>query len=253
MKEKFRKIILIVSLLLLFVGAGYLVFYYVNEGKNDDVYDEVKEYTEEKEPEKEVEEPEEEPIQIPIDFASLKQVNPDIYAWIDIADTNVHYPIVQSATDDLYYLEHTIEGVKGYPGSIYTERVNAKDFSDFNTLIYGHDMRDGSMFKHLHKFADAEFFNTHDTVMIYTETAIKTYKVLAAVVYDDRHIMYTYNNDNVEARMSFVQSLYESKSFKNQYRDGLQVDENSHLITMSTCITGQPNKRFIVVAVEVEE
>ena len=253
MKEKVRKIILIVSLLLLFVGAGYLVFYYVNEGKNDDVYDEVKEYTEEKEPEKEVEEPEEEPIQIPIDFASLKQVNPDIYAWIDIADTNVHYPIVQSATDDLYYLEHTIEGVKGYPGSIYTERVNAKDFSDFNTLIYGHDMRDGSMFKHLHKFADAEFFNTHDTVMIYTETDIKTYKVLAAVVYDDRHIMYTYNNDNVEARMAFVQSLYDSKSFKNQYRDGLQVDENSHLITMSTCITGQPNRRFIVVAVEVEE
>ena len=253
MKEKVRKIILIVSLLLLFVGAGYLVFYYVNEGKNDDIYEEGKEPKEEKVPEKEVEEPEEEQIQIPIDFASLKQVNPDIYAWIDIADTNVHYPIVQSATDDLYYLEHTIEGVKGYPGSIYTERVNAKDFSDFNTLIYGHDMKDGSMFKHLHKFADAEFFNTHDTVMIYTETAIKTYKVLAAVVYDDRHIMYTYDNDDVEARKSFIQSVYESKNFKNQYREGVEVDENSHLITMSTCITGQPNRRFIVVAVEVEE
>ena len=74
MKEKFRKIILIVSLLLLFVGAGYLVFYYVNEGKNDDVYDEVKEYTEEKEPEKEVEEPEEEPIQIPIDFIVFQRI-----------------------------------------------------------------------------------------------------------------------------------------------------------------------------------
>ena len=251
MKEKIRKIILVISLLLLFVGAGYLVFYYVNEGKNDDIYEEVQKHKEEKEPEVVVEE--EEPIEIPIDFASLKQVNPDIYAWIDIADTNVHYPIVQSATDDTYYLEHTIEGVKGYPGSIYTEMVNAKDFSDFNTLIYGHDMKDGSMFKHLHKFADAEFFNTHDTIVIYTETAIKTYKVLAAVVYDDRHIMYAYDNDNIEARKAFIQSLYDSNSFKNQYREGVVADENSHLITLSTCITGQPSKRYIVVAVEVEE
>ena len=249
-KEKRRKIILIISLVLLLAGAGYLIFYFVNEGKNDDIYDEVQQYKEEKQPEVVVEE-EEEPVVIPIDFASLKQVNPDIYAWIDIADTNVHYPIVQSATDDTYYLEHTIEGVKGYPGSIYTEMVNAKDFSDFNTLIYVHDMKDGSMFKHLHKFADAEFFNTHDTIMIYTETAIKTYKVLAAVVYDDRHIMYTYDNDDVEARKAFIQSLYESKNFKNQYREGVEVDENSHLITLSTCITGQPSKRFIVVAVEV--
>lgn len=252
MKEKSRKIVLILSVLLLLAGAGYLVFYFVNEGKNDNVYEEVQKYKEEeKEPDKVVEE-EEEPVVIPIDFESLKQVNSDIYAWIDIEDTNVHYPIVQSATDDTYYLEHTIEGVKGYPGSIYTERVNAKDFSDFNTLIYGHDMKDGSMFKHLHKFADAEFFNTHDTIMIYTETAIKTYKVLAAVVYDDRHIMYTYDNDNVESRKAFLQSLYESKNFKNQYREGVEADENSHLITLSTCITGQPNKRYIVVAVEVE-
>lgn len=90
----------------------------------------------------------------------MKETNPDIYAWIEIPDTNVNYPIVQSADDDSYYLNHTIDGQEGYPGSIYTEKVNAKDFSDFNTVIYGHDMKDGSMFKDLHKFEDADFLNS---------------------------------------------------------------------------------------------
>lgn len=247
--KKSRKIVFVICLVLCLAGIGYLIFYHVQKEKNNNIYKEVEKYKEE---EVKPEEPEEEPVEIPIDFASLKEVNTDIYAWIDIEDTNIHYPIVQSETDDSYYLEHTIEGVKGYPGSIYTERVNAKDFSDFNTLIYGHDMKDGSMFKHLHKFADAEFFNTHDTITIYTEKAIKTYRVFAAVVYDNRHIMYTYNNNDVEARKAFIQSLYDTKNFKNQYRDGVEVDENSHLITLSTCITGQPSKRFIVVAAEVE-
>ena len=65
-----------------------------------------------------------------------------------------NYPVVQGGDDDTYYLNHTIDGTEGYPGSIYTERINAKDFSDFNTVIYGHNMKDGSMFMGLHNFED---------------------------------------------------------------------------------------------------
>jgi len=250
MKEKKRKIIFVLCLLLLLAGLTYLIVYFIQKENNSKVYDDVQKEQEVVE-EPEEDEPEPEPVVIPIDFAGLKETNEHIYAWIDIEDTNIHYPIVQHPTDDLYYLEHTIEGVKGYPGSIYTEGMNAKDFSDFNTLIYGHDMRDGSMFKHLHKFADADFFNSHETVTIYTETAIKTYRVFAAVVYDNRHIMYTYDKDDVEDRKAFIQSLYDSRSMRNQFREGMTIDENSKLITMSTCITGQPDKRYIVVAAEV--
>lgn len=250
MKEKKRKIIFVLCLLLLLAGLTYLIVYFIQKENNSKVYDDVQKEQEVVE-EPEEDEPEPEPVVIPIDFAGLKETNEHIYAWIDIEDTNIHYPIVQHPTDDLYYLEHTIEGVKGYPGSIYTEGMNAKDFSDFNTLIYGHDMRDGSMFKHLHKFADADFFNSHETVTIYTETAIKTYRVFAAVVYDNRHIMYTYDKDDIEDRKAFIQSLYDSRSMRNQFREGMTIDENSKLITMSTCITGQPDKRYIVVAAEV--
>ena len=58
-------------------------------------------------------------------------------------------------------------------------------------------------------------------------------------------------NDNVEDRKAFIQSLYDARSMKNLFREGMTIDENSRLITMSTCITGQPDKRYIVVAAEV--
>lgn len=251
MKEKRRKILMVFFAILFLLGIIYLVSYCSKKEENHEIYENInKEQEAEPQPEPEPE-PEPEPVEIPIDFASLKEVNDDIYAWIDIEDTNIHYPIVQHETDDTYYLEHTIEGVKGYPGSIYTESISSKDFSDFNTLIYGHDMKDGSMFKHLHKFKDQAFFDAHDTVTIYTETAIKTYRIFAVVAYDNRHILYTYDNDDIEDRQAFIQSLYDVRSFTKLFREGMEIDENSKLITMSTCITGQPDKRLIVVAAEV--
>lgn len=247
MKEHVRKIVLAGSVILCLGGVAYLVSDHMNQDQNSDVYEQVQEQVQVLEPTVK----EETPVEVSIDFASLKKINKDIYAWIDIEDTNVHYPIVQSPTDDSYYLEHTIEGVKGYPGSIYTERVNAKDFSDFNTVIYGHDMKDGSMFKHLHKFEDPEFFETHDTVTIYTEKEIKTYRIYAAIVFDNRHLMYHFNNDDIEDRKAFIQAINGARNMKNLYREGMTIDENSKLITMSTCITGQPDKRYLVVAEEI--
>ena len=69
-----------------------------------------------------------------VDFDKLQtETNADIYAWIYIPDTNIDYPVLQHPTDDTRYLNYNIDGSKGYPGCIYTEKANAKDFSDFNT------------------------------------------------------------------------------------------------------------------------
>ena len=233
MKKRVGKILFWLCIVVCVLGVAYIAIYYFRKDKNEDVYQKVQKQVEEKKQEEDAED------EIPIDFASLKETNPDIYAWIEIPDTNVNYPIVQSADDDSYYLNHTIDGQEGYPGSIYTEKVNAKDFSDFNTVIYGHDMKDGSMFKDLHKFEDADFFEQHDTVTIYTENECKTYRIFAAVVYDDRHLMYSFDNNNISDRKAFLESLSESRSLKNQFRSGVEVDENSHIITLSTCIGGQ--------------
>lgn len=249
MKENNKKVLKIVGVVAAILCLIALIVFVIPKKEEEPKEDPPKE--EVKEDEEEDTEEQEEIVGNPIDFAYWKSVNEDVYAYIQIADTNVDYPILQSATDDSYYLNHTIDHVEGYPGSIYTERVNAKDFSDFNTLIYGHDMKDGSMFKHLHKFEDKEFFDTHDTVMIYTENEIRTYRVYAAVIYDDRHIMYHYDNDDIADRKAFIQSLQDVAGAGSFFREGMTIDENSKLITMSTCISGKPNNRYIVVAAEV--
>lgn len=242
MKKKTRIIIIAVCVLVFLVSGSFLIYHFATRDKNGKIYKDTLKYRQEPKDEKE------QPVQIPIDFAGLKQINDEIYAWIDIPDTNIHYPIVQSATDDSYYLMRTIERRSGYPGSIYTERINAKDFSDFNTVIYGHNMANGTMFKHIHKFEDQQFFNDHDTITVYTETKILTYKVYAAVLYDDRHILYTYNNTDIDDRRAFLASLRESRSFNNHFREEVKPDEYSHLITLSTC-TNKEGQRYIVVGV----
>lgn len=246
-----KKKLLIIFSALIIIGCGYLIIENGMQKKKNDIYEEVQEQVDNGkkviEEEKEIEEKEE--FIIPIDFHALEEINPDIYAWIDIDDTNVHYPIVQSSTDDSYYLEHTIEGAEGYPGSIYTERVNTKDFSDFNTLIYGHNMRDGSMFNHLHKFSDAEFFASHDKITIYTKDEIKEYTIYAALIYDDRHIMNCFDFSRTDERERFIQTVKESRNLRNQFRDGIEITADSNLITLSTC-TEDPSTRFIVIGVE---
>lgn len=250
MKRKTQKILVTLLLLLAGICIAAYVGSQLKKESNNQIYDEIQEQIKEEPSGLETESKDDDKEQT-VDFKELKKINPDIYAWIDIEDTNVHYPIVQSATDDTYYLDHTIEGKKGYPGSIYTEKVNAKDFSDFNTVIYGHEMKDETMFKHLHKFKDAEFFKKHEMITIRTETEVKNYRIYAAVIYDNRHILYSYDNDNVEERLKYIQSLSATAGKGSQFREDMTIDENSRLITLSTCITGQSEKRLIVVAAEI--
>ena len=74
------------------------------------------------------------------DFGQLHEQNQDIYAWIVVPGTQVDYPLLQSETDN-YYLDYNLDHSKGYPGCIYTNQCNRKDFSDYNTVLYGHNMK----------------------------------------------------------------------------------------------------------------
>ena len=96
-----------------------------------------------------------------VDLQNLREtVNPDIYAWIYVPGTKVNYPVLQHETDDTYYLNYNIDGTKGYPGCIYSEKkYNSKDFTDANAVLYGHNMKNGTMFGSIHRYEDQEFFN----------------------------------------------------------------------------------------------
>ena len=185
----------------------------------------------------------------PIDFKAIQAENPDVCAWIKIPGIEViDYPILQSApeADDNYYLDHDINGVEKRAGSIYIQKLNYKDFSDPNTLIYGHNMLNGTMFGQLKKFRNKEFFEQNRTIFIYTPGHILEYEIISAFVYDDRHIMNSFNFELETSRMQFFNECLNPTTLTKQVLEGATLEEDDKIITLSTC-TANDSERYLVV------
>lgn len=185
-------------------------------------------------------------------FQSLWETNTDIYAYIYIPNTNVDYPVLRHPSDNSYYLEHNIDGSKGLPGCIYTENYNSIDFNDPVTLMYGHNMKNGSMFASLHNFEDAEFFNENRYVFIYTPYNTYVYELFAAVTYNDNHIMKTFDFTKTDDFDSFLDSLYSVRDMNAHFMEEITVSHEDNVLVLSTCTTSS-SKRFLVCAVKIGE
>lgn len=187
-----------------------------------------------------------------IDFDALQKLNPDIYAWIEVPGTNVDYPIVQHPTDNGYYLTHTVEHKKTTAASIYTERYNSKDFEDAHTVIYGHNMKNGSMFRTLHNFEDYEFFEENRDIVIYMPEQTLYYEIFAAYTYDNRHLLNTYNCSEPEEFSEYLEEVFSIKDFGAFIDHEMEVTSKDRIITLSTCVnSGNSAQRYLVQAVLV--
>lgn len=148
-----------------------------------------------------------------IDFTDLQEnTSADIYAWIYIPDTKIDYPVLQHPTDNSYYLNYNLDGSKGYPGCIYTEDYNAKDFSDVNTVIYGHNMKNGTMFAGLHQYGDSEFFAEHPYIYIYTPEKLFAYEVFASYEAGNEHILLSYAFDNKTIFQNYLDDIFNMRT-----------------------------------------
>ena len=185
----------------------------------------------------------------PVDFAGMWKTNEDVYAWITIPGTVIDYPILQHATDNTYYLNYNIDGSYGYPGCIYTENLNSKDFTDNNTVIYGHNMKNGTMFAGLHKFEDSTFFEEHTKVYIYTPEKELNYTIFAAYIYDDRHLLYSFDFSDKDIYAAYLEDVQNMRSMNALIREDITVTAEDKIITLVTCIGNQPSKRLLVQAV----
>ncbi len=186
----------------------------------------------------------------PIDFATLAEQNGDVYAWITIPGTNVDYPILQAYfEDDNFYLNHDINKQKSRAGSLYTQRANQKNFADPNTIIYGHNMANGTMFRTLHQFKKREFFDTNRYFYIYTPGNIYTYEIFAAYRYDNRHILNSFDFSDRQVFSEYIDSILSLTANAN-IRADVQVDADSKIVTLSTCYANsQPEYRYLVQGV----
>jgi sortase B len=181
-----------------------------------------------------------------LDWDALKAQNEDIYAWIYIPNTYVDYPVLQHPTDLTYYLNYNIDGTKGYPGCIYSQYYNSKDFRDPNTIIYGHNMKNGTMFRTLHYFKDEDFFNNNPYIYIYTPDYTYVYEIFAVNTVSSEHLMHAYNFWDSKGFDSFVTKVCKNTSKISHVRKDAEASYGDYLLTLSTCL-GQDNKRWIVV------
>ncbi len=197
-------------------------------------------------------------IKIPdkqLDWELMKETNEDIYAWIYIPGTNVDYPIVQHPEDNEYYLNHNLDGSDGYPGCIFTENYNTKDFKDKNTVIYGHDMNDRTMFDTLHDYEDEAFFQENRYAYIYLPDAedVLVYDIFAAYESSAEHILSSHNFINDVRYQEYLDGVFQMRSMGAHFRDGVEVGVQNHIITLSTCVDLKPDNRYLVQGVLVND
>lgn len=249
-----KSIILIVCVVIFCISGGVLLHKYIAEKNAQDKFESLTDIsTEMKEESNEdiftylgIENPNK-----VIDWEALWEENEDIYAWIYIPNTNIDYPILQHPTDDAYYLEHNLDGSSGLPGCIYTEKISAKNFTDHNTLIYGHNMKNGTMFKDVHKFSEKEFFDENRYIFIYTPEELLIYDIYAAYRFTDAHILYSFDCVTESGFSSYLEMVQKDYGKSGNFRE-VEVTGEDHIITLSTCVGGQSDKRQLLQAVLVE-
>lgn len=187
----------------------------------------------------------------PIDFEWLQGINPELYAWIYIPDTQIDYPIGQHEGDDQeYYLSHDLYGTPQFAGCIFSQAPNALDFTDPVTVLYGHNMKNGSMFQNLYYFLqDPDFFASHPYIYIYSPKKTYVFEVISAAYSDNLNVLLEKDFSDEEVFLDYLEECANPRSVQRMVRDGLELDADSRILTLSTCRAGVPNQRYLVQAV----
>ncbi len=192
-------------------------------------------------------------IKLPVAILEIQKELPDVYSWIEIPGTKVDYPIVQHPEDNSYYLDKTPDGQSNKEGSVFSEKYNKKDFSDPVTVLYGHNMKNGDMFGELHRYEDRDFFREHRTINIYTEKQRLEYEIFAATLFDDRHILQSYDFTDKEVFMQYIRDIRGVHDMRSYFDTSVNVNSQDHILILSTCHGLGSHYRYLVQAILVDE
>ncbi len=178
-------------------------------------------------------------------FEPLLAKNQDVVGWITIEDTQIDYPILQTK-DNIHYLDTNYDNNTSRAGSIFLDYRNNISELNPNTVVYGHRMKDGSMFQHLNKFLDKDFVKSHPTFTF--DTLYDSYEAEIFAVYNTL-TDFNYIETNFENNQEYKELLDNIKS-ESRYDLDVQVDEEDHIITLSTCDyeLDENNGRLVVQA-----
>lgn len=226
-----QKCLLFIFTITFIISGIILLKWYINTGDSEKTYKELA---------KNVIEIKEEKSSSPIDFDKLKETNSDVVAWIKIDGTTIDYPVMQKS-DNSYYLTKNFYNENDRTGSIFLDYKNKKDFTDKNTVIYGHNIKRGTMFADLVDIYNGTFGDNIE-INIYTPSKLLKFKVFSSYSVEPED--YGINTSIMEKDFnSFKQTLIQKSERK--FKDVL--NGSNQILTLSTCDrTGR--KRVLVHA-----
>ena len=247
MNRKWIKNILTIFFLVIFVyAAGNLLLIWQEYRASEELYQQAQEeFITEVEVIEVIEEAE--PVTSPtftIDFNQLEQVNSEVNGWIWIYDTVVNYPLVHSGQNNDAYLHKTYDGTYNSSGSIFMDYRNAGDYSDANTVIYGHNMKNGKMFAVLKKFGNQGFYDAHPEFYIMTPERNRRYEIISAFQTDALSNIYDRNFVSREAKEKWVNKVLRSSAILSPFT----ATADDSFVTLSTCVSGDNYRaRFVII------
>ncbi|MDO5540186.1 MAG: class B sortase [Eubacteriales bacterium] len=182
-----------------------------------------------------------EEMENPIDFESLREINTDVTGWLEVeAIDTINYPIVQGEDND-FYLHRTFSKQDNFAGSIFLDCLNSRNFSNRNNILYGHNMKNGSMFGLLKKFREQETYDESPYFWIYTPNWIYKYEIFSCAEVATYSENYQISFSGAAAFQKYIQDAMRQSLIDT----GVDVTLNDTVVTLSTC-TGNDATRFIV-------
>ena len=262
MKEKFRGILLYVCIAICSISVAYIIYnkytMYLENQQFQELLSAKSEATsnyESEEIEKIESELEKTENNILPEYKQLYEENSDLYGWIKIEDTVINYPVMYTPNDPNFYLYRNWEKEETTSGSIFIDGRSTK--SSKNLIIYGHNMKSGSMFGSLDQYKEKEYYEAHKFIQFDTIYETATYQIVAvskAVVYyenapQDEYLFYEHVELNSEEEFNEYISYMNENSY---YKIDSTAEYGDDLITLCTCDYWTDNARLLIVAKKIK-
>ncbi|MDR6549075.1 class B sortase [Paenibacillus qinlingensis] len=189
-----------------------------------------------------------EPAKSAVDFAMLADINPYTVAWLKSENTQIDYPVVQGQ-DNAYYLEHLFTGESNRMGSLFVDYRTPGDFSGRMTIIYGHQMKNGSMFASLLEYKKQMYYDAHPQMQVETPSGSYTLELFAGIIADGKEEFLRRDFDDEDDYVAYIHSLVEASTF----RTNVTVGADERIVALITCSYEYTNARYALLGKLVPE
>ena len=177
-----------------------------------------------------------------MDFTEIKKINSEVVAWIKLDGTYVDYPILQTDNND-YYLHYMYNGKKNKAGSIFIDYRNKSDFSDMNTVIYGHNMRADSMFTIFEEYKQQDFYTANPQITIYTPNGDYSVELICGTIEDGEDEFVQFNFENDRELQEYVNYFKKRSTFQSN----AELQDGDRIVSFCTCSFEYTNARYMLI------